>query len=273
MGKGKKLMKKAKKSMKILKSGKILIEGANKIDLSPFIKTSVDEAVVSRLDGIISVEDANAKKVNCKIDHVLQSQVRVSELNGMTNQSPVNDTILIMLPKKASLTVFDFLDTGVVGDLLRCSTLANAYKQVKKKWVELNTDDNTEFTNILYLPDIMVFLDTKNNKFKEVPYKVNVLICAIPPTKRIAELHPTDEDTKQTARMRIISDCLEAGVRLGVKRLIIDPFMVKQLRKDRSDSAKLWNEAIRSERIRHSYTNIIMAFEDEGEFVVFAANK
>ena len=54
MGKKNKLIKRATRSMKILKSGKIKIEGEHILDLAPLIKKSSKEATVSRLNGIIS---------------------------------------------------------------------------------------------------------------------------------------------------------------------------------------------------------------------------
>ena len=84
MGKGKKLMKRAKESMKILKSGKIMVKGDQEIDLTPFIQQSSEEAIVSRLNGIISKEDVQiedgAKVVD--IDTIIQPLMKTSEVRA-----------------------------------------------------------------------------------------------------------------------------------------------------------------------------------------------
>ena len=57
MAKKKKLKKLAESNIKILKSGKIKFSKNQKIDLGLFTTESIEGAVVSRLEGIISQED------------------------------------------------------------------------------------------------------------------------------------------------------------------------------------------------------------------------
>ena len=269
--KGKKIIKTAKKSMKILKSGKIQI-GDSKIDLRPIISESSESAVISRLDGIISKEEAAVEDSKCNIEYMLQPQLKSAELSSIADKKPYYDTVVIILPKKASISVFDFLNTGTIGDLLRSSTLSISYTKVKKEWVNLNKDDETEFTNILYIPDVFVFLDPESGKFKAKPYRVNVLICAVPSYKKIAAASETEIE-RSTALMRMIGDTLEAGIRLGCKELVIDPFQIKALRKDVSETSKLWNTAVSSQRIQNNFDEITFSFISDGEFAVFAGNK
>ena len=53
----KKQRKMAKSNIKILKSGKIKISKEQKLDLTPFIEGTINNTIVSRLNGIISKEE------------------------------------------------------------------------------------------------------------------------------------------------------------------------------------------------------------------------
>ena len=181
MGKKNKLIKRATRSMKILKSGKIKIEGEHILDLAPLIKKSSKEATVSRLNGIISKEDVvleeGGKVLN--VQTVLQSQMKTVDIQANISQSAENYTVVVPIKKKSAIDIFDFLSDGVLGDILRSSTLASTYKKIKKEWVTLNKDDTTSFTNVMYVPDVAVFMDPDEEKLKRRAYYINVLILAM----------------------------------------------------------------------------------------------
>lgn len=272
MGKKNKLIKRATRSMKILKSGKIKIEGEHILDLAPLIKKSSKEATVSRLNGIISKEDVvleeGGKVLN--VQTVLQSQMKTVDIQANISQSAENYTVVVPIKKKSAIDIFDFLADGVLGDILRSSTLASTYKKIKKEWVTLNKDDTTSFTNVMYVPDVAVFMDPDEEKLKRRAYYINVLILALPSKDMmIDDEHP--KISNEDASARTIADILEASIRVHAKKLIIDPFNPKVLRKDCSITASLWNEALWSNRVKEQIDDIIFSFEEESKFIVFSS--
>ena len=272
MGKGKKLMKRAKESMKILKSGKIMVKGDQEIDLTPFIQQSSEEAIVSRLNGIISKEDVqieDGSKV-VDIDTIIQPLMKTTEVRAQIASDAEPETIIIPIKKKTAITAFDFLNIGALGELLRTSTLASAYKKIKKDWIEINKDDTTPFTNVMYVPNVMVFMDLKHGKFRKNPYKVNVLILALPSkSQMIDEDHP--DITDEQAVYRTIADIIESAARVGVKKLILDPFDPKILNKERYISSKAWREALESPKVQQ-FNSIVFSFSNEKNYIVFNAH-
>lgn len=272
MSKENKLLKRAKQSMKILKSGKIMVKGDQEIDLSPFIKQSSDEAVVSRLNGIISKEDVvveeGAKTVDIK--YTLQSLMKTTELESHVHDDAEPPTIVIPIKKKSAISAFDFLTDGPLGDLLRSSSFALTYKKIKHQWVELNNDDTSSFTNVMYVPNIVVFMDVKNSKFRKDPYKVNVLILALPTkAQMIDDEHPNV--TNEDASFWTVADILESAIRVGSKKIILDPFEPKVLRKDKAATIDAWSKALESDKIRSQFNSINFIFEDEDRYVSFRA--
>lgn len=271
MSKENKLIKRAKQSMKILKSGKIMVKGDQEIDLSPFIKQSTEDAVVSRLNGIISKEDViiedGAKVVDIKTS--LQPLIKTAELESVIPTDAEPYTVIIPIKKQKAITAFDFLTGGALGEILRTSTFASAYKKLKKDWVEINKDDTTPFTNVLYVPDVMIFMDSDNMKFRKKPYKINVLILALPTkSQMVDEDHP--DVTTDEAIYRTIADIIESAVRVGAKKIILDPYSPKILNKARDISSNAWKEALQSPKAQQ-FNSIIAAFEDEEKYVVFNA--
>lgn len=272
MSKESKLIKRAKQSMKILKSGKIMVKGDQEIDLSPFIKQSTEEAVVSRLNGIISKEDVVIDEAGKELDvkYTLQPLMKTVELDAQIPSDGELSTMIIPIKKKSAITAFDFLADGPLGELLRSSSFASSYKKIKKQWVELNKNDSSEFTNVLYIPNIMIFMDPKTGKFRKEPYKINVLILALPTKSQfINEERPTV--TTEDAVFWIIADILESAIRLGTKKIILDPFEPKLLKKERACTADAWARALSGDKIRSQFKSINFAFENDANFVVLNA--
>ena len=128
MGRKKYIKNLAKSSMKITESGKLKIDKNRKIDLTPYIKDSVDKTVISRLIGIISKETVavDATDMRCGSTNVMMPEVHIA--NAIYNpDAPINErpAIGITVPKSKALEIFDFLDSGCTGEVLRVSTLAS----------------------------------------------------------------------------------------------------------------------------------------------------
>ena len=85
----------------------------------------------------------------------------------------------------------------------------------------------------------------------------------------IDDEHP--KITNEDASARTIADILEASIRVHAKKLIIDPYNPKVLRKDCSATASLWNEALWSNRVKEQIDDVIFSFEEESKFIVFSS--
>ena len=161
-------MKIAEQNIKILKSGKIKVKKGQKISLDPYIENSVENTICSRSTGIISKEDvvvSNGDVSKTDITANLSSMKRTADMLSRTSTSTTY-TITHVINKKESGEIFDFLDDSIVGILLRTSTLATIYKKIKDEWLDLNNEDKTSFFNVLYIPNIFVFLD-EDGKIKK----------------------------------------------------------------------------------------------------------
>ena len=79
--------------------------------------------------------------------------------------------------KKNSCDGFNFDDATIVGNLMRTSLLPAIYKRIMDNWVDINDKKNLS-TNVLFIPDILVYLDKYTGEVLRYPYKVNLLLIA-----------------------------------------------------------------------------------------------
>ena len=290
MKKKKKIKKLAEANIKILKSGKIKFSKDQKIDLSLFANESIEGAVVSRLDGIISKEDViiDTEDLRCDVLSTMTEDIKIAELSSQVTQTAISEqgiknsirtvnppTIVITINKKDAIDVFDFLEGGTLGDILRCSTLASIYSSdtIKPTWVELNKDDASNFTNILFIPKVMIFIDRETREIRKTPYYVNLLIVAVPSVKRMKtdDENNVEEVTIPDAIARVIADIAEAAIKCGCKDLIFDPYAYKLFTKDPRETANLWYLMTSSQRFIENIHSINFALEREDAFITFNA--
>ena len=274
MGQKKKYKKLAESNIKILRSGKIKIAKGEKINLKPFVNDSIKNTIVSRIDGIISKEEVVVDTENLRLDITtnMTNDIKVSELvSRVTN--PKTSTIVLVVNKKDALDSFNFLDSGSLGIILRTSTLASIYsdQEVKNKWVELNKDDTSSFTNVLFVPKIMMFINPENGKILKTPYYINLLLLAVPSVKKMSDGIEAVSETDAVAR--VISEICDAAIKCGAKDLIYDPYAYKLFRSDSHTTAELWNEITTSQRFIEQLDSVIFAIESEELFIVFNAKR
>lgn len=275
--KKKKAIKMAEANIKVLKSGKVKISKNQKIDLKPFVEKSVENSIVSRLDGIISKENVVIETADCRMNTTvsLTSTIKTAELISKVTDA-VSHTVAITVSKKDATDVFDFVDMSTLGNILRTSTLASIYKEIKHDWVELNEDDKTGFTNVMFVPGILVFIDETTGKFRKTPYVINLLLVAEPSvTKMNVTSDSTDVEklTDEEVVSRIVVDVVETGIKCGCKHMIVDPFDYKQLLKDPHETAKCWNQIITTQRCIEQYDSIDFSVEDDDLYVIFNAQR
>lgn len=265
VGKGNKKKKLAKKSIKILSSGKIKFAKDQKIDISEMVNDSVDRAIVSRLDGIISREDVVVNPSGLKLEtNINLLPISKSLTHSVKIEPDKIQTVVITIPKKAALDAFDLSYDTELGEMLRRSTLAPAYTRLKEEWVKLNEDDKSHFTNVMFVPNVTVFLD-EYGQFLNRKFNINVLILAIPNKKNMSS-EPGDVYELPDVRRRVVADMMEAAIRCGAKNLIVDPHGYNALAKDLQDTSLLWKEAIGTQRVIEQIRSITFAIDDEEKY-------
>lgn len=268
-------MKIAEQNIKILKSGKIKVKKGQKISLDPYIENSVENTICSRSTGIISKEDvvvSNGDVSKTNITANLSSMRRTADMLSRTSTSTTY-TITHVINKKESGEIFDFLDDSIVGILLRTSTLATIYKKIKDEWLDLNDEDKTSFFNVLYIPNIFVFLD-EDGKIKKKPYKVNLLLVAIPTLKHFSEIkiEGIDEVDDSIYTKKIVDEITDIAIKCGAKNLIVAPYCHKVFLNDPHYTAELWKDATSSGRIISHISSIDFAVNDDDLYIIFSKN-
>ena len=263
--------KMAESNFKILKSGKLKVKKGQKINLRPFITNSVENSVVGRLDGIISKENVvvDTEDLHQNVTSNMLSDIHVASLAAKT-EKPGISTLVVTVNKKNALDAFDLMRDDSLGILLRTSTLTSCYMELKQEWKNLNEEDNSNFTNVLYVPEVMVFVDPDTGKLLKKPFKVNIIILAIPTKKNMSE-QGVEEFTDEMAASRVIADIMDSAIKLGCKDIIIDPYCHKYLISMPYDAGKLWNNIVSTQRCIEQFKSIIFAIEDEELFVSFNA--
>ena len=263
--------KMAESNFKILKSGKLKVKKGQKINLRPFITNSVENSVVGRLDGIISKENVvvDTEDLHQNVTSNMLSDIHVASLAAKT-EKPGISTLVVTVNKKNALDTFDLMRDDSLGILLRTSTLTSCYMELKQEWKNLNEEDNSNFTNVLYVPEVMVFVDPDTGKLLKKPFKVNIIILAIPTKKNMSE-QGVEEFTDEMAASRVIADIMDSAIKLGCKDIIINPYCHKYLISMPYDAGKLWNNIVSTQRCIEQFKSIIFAIEDEELFVSFNA--
>jgi hypothetical protein len=271
MKKSKKLKKLAKANIKVLQSGKIKVTKGEKISIKPFVKESVDNVIMSRLDGIISKEDVVVDTENLRCDKATNmiDEMQILDLTSKVS-SATTKTIVVSMTKKNVLNAFDYLVCDTIGILLRTSTLASIYTSIKEAWVELNKDDATNFTNVLFIPKIMVFIDFNTGKIRKTPLYVNLLVVATPPVNKMSS-DGVEEISDEMAASRVIADIVESVIKCGAKNIILNPYCNKILQKDKNMVSNLWNQVTTGQRVLEQINSIDYSLENEEDFIVFTA--
>lgn len=261
----------AKQNIKILKSGKIKINKGQKISLAPYTANSVSNSVCSRIDGIIE-KNVNSSNDNVKLNTTcnLSSMKKTVEMINKGTNDITKYTLVHVVNKKSAVDIMHFLDDSIVGSLFRSSTIASIYKKLEEDWVDLNDDDKTSFTNVLFIPDIFVFLDDETGKIKKHPYVVNLLLISEPTMKYMS--NGVEEITEETAVKRMISDVFTSAIKCGAKNLIIAPYCHKMFLKDEHFTASEWHNNTTVENSIKNINSIDFAINNDDLYIIFTKN-
>ena len=187
------------------------------IDLSTrvayYINSSMKNLKASRLEGLPSNEeiviDSDEKdyriETNINKSTVQKTITLLSEIDENNVQ-----TVLIPIPKKKSGKIDEHPFIKWLKDI---STFEAVYDKIKERWIDLNDDDKTEFSNVLYLPDIYVFMNGK--KIRTKPFRINLVIVAVP--NKFNAKPGIDEMNEYEYIHKVVDDSIEATIKLTEK--------------------------------------------------------
>ena len=263
--KSKKVKSTAFKSLSVLESGKLKVTEDQKISLDPFVRKNLDKVVVSRLSGIIPRNEADdgSKKKKCSCVCQLIPEMQYVKLCTMGNENSTrNKTICVSIDQKKAKD-FYMLDDGILGKILRTSIFPATYKKVKKQWLELVSKPVKGDESVLYIPNVLVFLDYKTGKLLKRPFSINVLIVT-----RSKKKNGSDEDKKKDLESSI-SNILKSAAYVGAEELVINPFYSKAIKKNPYYALEYWNKAITSKDVNDNIKNIAFTIENENRYILF----
>jgi hypothetical protein len=279
MGKKRKEKKKVKKflkewnlnskSIEILKSGKIKFKKDEKIDIGAYVENSIIDAKISRLEGIPSKEEividgSTEYRINATTN--CSSIARIIELISSINTNEVQTIVLPMTKKKA----LNLENNDIVSWLGGSSTFAAVYNKLQESWEEINTDDKTPFTNVMFIPKLYIFIE-KNGKLRKKPIVVNLMIVALPSiNKSKVGVEATD---KIEYTNRIINDTMDACIRCGCKSVVVDPFSMTTLKEDVHYTSRYWHGKTETQRVIENIRNITFSIDNDDLYVIFCKNK
>lgn len=257
------------KSIQILESGKIKFKKDEKIDISAYVDDSVNNAKISRLEGIPSKEEIiidGSSNYRIEASANCSSIARIIDLVSSINTTEVQTIVLPMSKKKAT----KFEDNEIIEWLGKSSTFVSTYAKLKKAWDELNEDDSTCFTNVLFIPKIYIFLE-KKGKLRKKPIMVNLMIVALPSINKAKGGIEATDHIEYTNR--IINDSIDACIRCGCKSVVIDPYYMGALQKDVHYTAKYWYGKTETQRVIENIRNITFSIDNDDLYVIFCRNK
>lgn len=263
----------SQKNVKILKEGKIKIPKGPKVPIEQFISESVNKTVSLPLDAIIAREAMTSTKETPTVELQMSTMWDVITRPTFTASAVLggtSHTVVSVVNKKNSCDGFNFDDATIVGNLMRTSLLPAIYKRIMDNWVDINDKKNLS-TNVLFIPDILVYLDKYTGEVLRYPYKVNLLLIAEPSKKDIEESpeFKDKDDIQEELVERIVSDVAEASVKCGASNLVIAPYCHKWLVNDIYITAEKWKDMCGFQPVCIAIEQIVFAINKEDLYIIF----
>ena len=229
------------------------------------VNAVVKDALITKLNLIPTMEDIIIEKekesrisfeihmISMMDEIILESVLNMGKEVPKTRQITVvvitNKKKALHLKKNTSLDLFLFYSP-----LLRA-----IYKTIRKEWDDLNKDDESSDTNVLYLPDVL--FDTKMKK-KHVSIRLNFLVVSVPSINHINE-EGKQNPTTEFYIDRIIGDVYDAAIKCGCKNLLISPYDVKFMERDYPDfTIKTWLSKLSDQRQKDNIEQVKFIVSD-----------
>ena len=268
MSNKKKLKRMADTNLKILKSGKIKVEKGQKVDITPFVRDSIEKSTVCRLKGLISQEDVSDKTVKTDITTNLLSPLSTAILTNKLNTNDV-PTLVYAVTKKHALDIFSMIDDSEISALLRSSTLGAIYRELKPQWEGIINDElKTTESVVMEIPKVMIYFDINTGEIKKNPTYINLLLVAVPNPKYIKtnDLEKVSDEEKIST---IVADMCDAIIKTGNKNIILNPFTISYLLKHADTTAEVWGTITASQTFLENVRSAIFSINNENLYVLF----
>lgn len=262
-----------------MKNGAVKVRKGEYMDISESIQFSTEQSILSRLDNIISKEDVLVDTSDCKVSikTLMTNELYTAEAIFRLGNKKVH-TIVIPVSKKEAISSFDFLEATILSAILRTGTLGYVYNNIAESWKAMNEENTSSFTNVLYVPKVLEFIDFNKGKVRKCNlFNINVLVVALPSKNAIIEEVKSDDndidekDVDSLLASRVIADICDAAIKCGCKDLIIDPFGYKFLEKDKTETSSLWKQITTSQRFIENIDSVTFTTEDNSDYVVFSS--
>jgi hypothetical protein len=255
----------SERNIKILRDGSVKVHKGVKYPLEPFIRESTDNSICLPIDNIINQEPIGSTKDSPDIDYKMTTMADVISIPSyvaLYHSQNVVRTVVATTTRKVAADKISFDDLGIIGSLMRTSTLPSIYKRVRDSWTDIN-ENAIETANVLFIPGIFVYLDNDTGAVLKYPYKVNLLVISEPNKKDI------ENSTDYQLANRMISHILEAAVKCNANNMVIAPYCHKWLVTDLHETANAWHININKQDVRNSIESITFAINNEDYFIIF----
>lgn len=235
-------------------------------DVEKYIKNAPD-AMATRIDGIpskeaVSVDNDNKLTTNFEIFHsnIPKSVDLVSGIHGKKEY-----TIVVPMTKKKSLKLGE---DGIFQYLNHTSTFRYLYKNIRRAWFDLTENDDTKFTNVLWIPGIHMIANSRGSVIKDKDIVVNVLVTAFPNIDNASD--GVEKVSKEDYMLRIVNDTYSAAIKLGCKTILVDPFHMRVLRNEAAMSSDMWNTATTEKKYIENIQDTFFSIEEDDLFIIFS---
>ena len=266
-----------KRNVKTLKKG-VIKAGGKKIDIKPLIDSSAEDAtIVSSIDKIIPVvtdrksddglilqTSVTAIKKNGNYKRVLDNLL-TNPLNLVLEKSSQNITVVLMKPLD-KIKDFYFDSNDLEGALMRQSTLSHVLKKVMLKWKNTIYNTAIDATAVMFLPDIVVFLNSNGDIIK--PSTLNVLYVGLPANVKNDNSTSAGEIIKANILTNMM-DVFDVAINLGLTKITFNPYTTKYSRKHPDIVSDGLVRIVTSKKVRDNFESINLEFDDDDLCIMF----
>lgn len=247
-------------------------------DVTPFASETISNAVISRIEGIptkekIVIDTETITPTLTSVNLMKGNVVQILSYFGELKNNVDNFTFVIVDTKKRIMKLFDETKLKLRNDIEALkirTTLSAVYKNIGSRWEELNRNDITNFTNVMYLPKLSLYM-TEKGKMRESAVIFNLLVIAVPDQDDMGEGIAAVEDRQ--AVQRIVHDILTSAIKCGASKLIINPYSNKILRKDLCTTADIWFNETGVQEVLENIDSIDFTIPSREDFILFYNSK
>ena len=226
----------AQENMAFFEDGKIKAKKGKNIDLKKSIKNSVKSGMLIRgskavpnREKIETYSKYNAANEKVRrfhvLDHTYDDKTHATRMisgfadswakyeEGLEDILTIPIRTLVVTLNKKTYKDFNMAEEGVVGDLLRATTLAPIYKEYKNNWKKVVKATKSKDIPVWFIPDLLMFRDSSNKSwpvFKH-PEHFNLVLFYIPDRDEMETRFPSDDAYAKFIAKRIHYTLIDLG--------------------------------------------------------------